>query len=40
MPDESPRAKVERENLKLEKRLRREVGRAIADFNLIEAVTG
>lgn len=37
MPDESPRAKVERENLKLEKRLRREVGRAIADFNLIEA---
>lgn len=36
MPDESPRAKVERENLKLEKRLRREVGRAIADFNLIE----
>jgi len=37
MPDQSPRAKIDRENLKLEKRLRREVGRAIGDFNMIEA---
>lgn len=36
-PPQSPRASVEREAHKLEKRLCREVGRAIADFQMIEA---
>ena len=37
MPDQSTEAKAKREGIKLEKRLRREVGRAIGDFNMIEA---
>ena len=37
MPDQSPEAKAKREGIKLEKRLRLEVGRAIGDFNMIEA---
>ena len=37
MPDQSPEAKAKREGIKLEKRLRREVGRAIGDFNMIQA---
>ena len=37
MPDSSKAAKEKREQLKLEKRLRREVGKAIADFNMIES---
>ena len=37
MPDQSPEAKAKREGIKLEKRLRREVGRAIGDFKMIEA---
>ena len=37
MPDQSPEAKAKREGIKLEKLLRREVGRAIGDFNMIEA---
>jgi len=37
MPDQSPEAKAKREGIKLEKRFRREVGRAIGDFNMIEA---
>ena len=36
MPDLSVQAKKIREGKKLEKRLRREVGRAIADYNMIE----
>jgi tRNA 2-thiocytidine biosynthesis protein TtcA len=36
MPDLSVQAKKNREAKKLEKRLRREVGRAIADYNMIE----
>ncbi|MBT3428731.1 MAG: tRNA 2-thiocytidine(32) synthetase TtcA [Gammaproteobacteria bacterium] len=36
MPDLSIQAKKNREAKKLEKRLRREVGRAIADYNMIE----
>ena len=34
MPDSSKAAREKREQLKLEKRLRREVGKAIADFNI------
>ena len=37
MPDSSKAAREKREQLKLEKRLRREVGKAIADFNMIES---
>ncbi|HIG61922.1 MAG TPA: tRNA 2-thiocytidine(32) synthetase TtcA [Gammaproteobacteria bacterium] len=36
MPDLSAQAKFNREGKKLQKRLRREVGRAIADYNMIE----
>ncbi|MDE0758867.1 MAG: tRNA 2-thiocytidine(32) synthetase TtcA [Pseudomonadales bacterium] len=36
MPDLSAQAKIRREEKKLQKRLRREVGRAIADYNMIE----
>ena len=37
MPDTSPEAKAKREQQKLEKRLRRDVGRAIFDFDMITA---
>ena len=37
MPDTSPEAKAKREQQKLEKRLRRDVGRAIFDFDMISA---
>ena len=36
MPDLSAQAKSNRQGKKLKKRLRREVGRAIADYNMIE----
>jgi tRNA 2-thiocytidine biosynthesis protein TtcA len=36
MPDTSKAAKEKREQLKLEKRLRREVGKAVADFDMIQ----
>lgn len=37
MPDTSKAAKEKREQLKLTKRLRREVGKAVADFDMIQA---
>ncbi len=36
-PDAAKAAKIERETHKLEKRLCRQVGQAISDFNMIEA---